>query len=80
MMEYISNEIIQPFSEIPLPLLLLIVVTLMIQSTWLFTDARKYNKYPWFWGIWGLIQFPMPLLCYLIFVKKIYKRKKEDKS
>ncbi|MFD2615670.1 sigmaY antisigma factor component [Paenibacillus gansuensis] len=46
----------------------LLALLLMLQSTWLFVDARRRGKLPWFWGLWGLIQFPMPILFYLIFV------------
>ncbi|MCY9696347.1 sigmaY antisigma factor component [Paenibacillus alginolyticus] len=47
---------------------------LLAQSTWLFLDARKRNaKYPWFWGIWGLIQAPAPSIVYLFAVRKIHR-------
>lgn len=47
----------------------LIVLLLLAQGTWLFTDARRRGAAPWFWGIWGLIQFPFPLLMYWMFVR-----------
>lgn len=56
-------------------LLLVAVIVLLIQSFWLFLDARKRGHNYWFWGIWGLIQTPMPLVCYFIFARKIYRRK-----
>ncbi|MGG4035420.1 transcriptional regulator [Paenibacillus cisolokensis] len=46
---------------------------MLTQSTWLFIDARKRKRYPWFWGLWGLIQFPLPLLFYWVLVRR--KRK-----
>lgn len=46
-----------------------IAVLLLAQGTWLFTDARKRGKLPWFWGIWGLLHFPLPLLAYVVFVR-----------
>jgi hypothetical protein len=47
------------------------VIPLMLcQSTWLYTDARKRSRYPWFWAIWGLIQCPMPLLFYWLIVRR----------
>ncbi|MDE5412606.1 sigmaY antisigma factor component [Alkalihalobacterium chitinilyticum] len=54
---------------------LLIAALLIIQSTWLFIDARKRGHNRWFWGIWGLMNTPLPLIVYLvwsrIFVKKL---------
>ncbi|MGO4183898.1 sigmaY antisigma factor component [Paenibacillus sp. MCAF9] len=48
---------------------ILLISALIAQSTWLFIDARKRDSMPWFWGLWGLIQAPMPLLFYFIFVR-----------
>ena len=47
---------------------LAVAAVLVCQSTWLFVDARKRGKYPWFWGLWGLIHFPLPLLVYWLVV------------
>jgi len=54
--------------------LFMVAVILIIQSIYLFIDARKNNHNYWLWGIVGLIQAPMPTLFYLIFVKKIFKK------
>jgi hypothetical protein len=56
-------------------LLLVVVIIVLIQGLWLFLDARKRGHNYWFWGIWGLIQTPLPLIFYLIFARKIYRRK-----
>lgn len=57
----------------------IIIVCAIAQSTWLFIDARKRDSMPWFWGIWGLIQIPMPLLLYLLFVRSgWFKRKAKE--
>jgi hypothetical protein len=56
-------------------LLLVVVIIVLIQGLWLFLDARKRGHSYWFWGIWGLIQTPLPLIFYLIFARKIYRRK-----
>jgi|GEM_PF-269603 len=45
------------------------VSILLFQSTWLFLDAQKKGHSEWFWGILGLIQFPLPLFIYLLFVR-----------
>lgn len=47
----------------------LLSAILLTQSTWLFLDARKRDSKPWFWGIWGLIQFPLPTIFYWLIVR-----------
>jgi hypothetical protein len=56
-------------------LILLVAIILLSQSIFLFLDARKRSHNYWLWGIVGLIQAPMPVLFYLIFVRKIFARK-----
>ncbi|WP_141502730.1 sigmaY antisigma factor component [Paenibacillus luteus] len=48
---------------------IVLIPILIAQSTWLFIDARKRDSMPWLWGLWGLIQTPMPLVFYFIFVR-----------
>lgn len=57
-------------NESPLVVIVLAVVLVLIQGTWLFLDARKrgLGKMAWFWGIWGSTTMPLPLLFYWIFV------------
>ncbi|MEW9051317.1 MAG: sigma-Y antisigma factor component [Neobacillus sp.] len=64
--------------EYSLTVILLVAAILMLQSIYLFLDARKRNHNYWLWGIVGLIQAPMPTLFYLIFVRKIFNKKKES--
>lgn len=59
----------EELNVIPVWVWILLVTVLITQSTWLFIDARKRESMPWFWGLWGLIQTPMPLLFYFIFVR-----------
>jgi hypothetical protein len=54
-------------------ILLAVIPILLAQSIFLFIDARKREHYPWFWGLWGLIQAPMPLIVYMLVVRKIWK-------
>jgi hypothetical protein len=61
--------------ELTLPVIILVAAILLSQSLYLFLDARKQNHNYWLWGIVGLIQAPMPTLFYLIFVRKIFKKK-----
>lgn len=65
-------------ADVPIWLWLLLAALLLAQSGWLFVDARKRDSYPWLWGLWGLIQFPLPLLVYLVVVRKgfPFKRRK----
>lgn len=55
-------------------LIIVVAVILLSQSIYLFIDARKHGHNYWLWGIIGLIQAPMPLLFYLIFARKIWKK------
>ncbi|MGD6965471.1 sigmaY antisigma factor component [Rossellomorea vietnamensis] len=57
--------------------LLLVAPLLLLQSLFLFTDARKRGHKYWFWGLWGLIQCPVPLLFYFIFARKVFSTKKK---
>ncbi|HJV30822.1 MAG TPA: sigma-Y antisigma factor component [Bacillales bacterium] len=61
--------------ELTLPVIILVAAILLSQSLYLFLDARKRSHNYWLWGIVGLIQAPMPTLFYLIFVRKIFKKK-----
>lgn len=60
-------------------MLAVVVVILLVQSIFLFTNARKHGHNYWLWGILGLIQAPMPLLFYLLFVRKIWRGKSAEK-
>ena len=55
---------------------ILLFVILFSQSFWIFRDAGKRGANSWLWGFWGLLQFPTPLVVYLIVVRKIFKKKK----
>ncbi|MBT2644801.1 sigma-Y antisigma factor component [Bacillus sp. ISL-41] len=60
-------------------LLAVVVLILLVQSIFLFTNARKHGHNYWLWGILGLIQAPMPLLFYLLFARKIWRSKSAEK-
>lgn len=63
-------------NEVSFPLMIVVAIILLSQSIFLFTDARKKGHNYWFWGLIGLIQAPVPILVYLIFFRKIWKKKK----
>nr|WP_090238027.1 sigmaY antisigma factor component [Fictibacillus solisalsi] len=62
------------FHGLPFWLLVLLILVLLCQSIFLFLDGRKRGYRYWFWSLWGLIQCPLPLLFYLIFARKIFRR------
>ncbi|MBW7476413.1 hypothetical protein K0T92_16900 [Paenibacillus oenotherae] len=52
-------------------------IILLCQSSWLFIDARSRSRYPWLWGIWGLIQCPMPLIVYWLVVRVDWSKRRQ---
>ncbi|OEH53103.1 hypothetical protein AQ616_17640 [Oceanobacillus sp. E9] len=62
-------------SSISLWLWLVLAFILICQGSWMFWDARKRGHNAWLWGFLGLIQFPTYLIIYLVFARKIFKRK-----
>lgn len=50
--------------QLPIWMWIVLITVLLGQGTWLFHDARKKDRNRWFWGIWGLVQFPTPLFVY----------------
>lgn len=57
--------------------ILVVAPILLAQSMLLFIDAKKKGAYSWFWGIWGLIQFPLPTLFYYFIVIRPYRKKQK---
>ncbi|WP_430787157.1 transcriptional regulator [Virgibacillus flavescens] len=56
-------------------ILILFSPILLTQSILLFVNAKKRNSYAWFWGIWGLIQFPLPTIFYWFFVIRRHRKR-----
>lgn len=56
-------------------LLVLLVLILLTQGSWIFYDASKRGENKWLWGIYGLIQVPTSLIIYLIVTRKFLKTK-----
>ncbi|KAF1677820.1 sigma Y negative regulator YxlD [Bacillus mexicanus] len=48
----------------------------LAQGIFLFIDAKKRDRMAWVWGIVGLIQAPMPIICYYFFVIKPDRQKR----
>jgi hypothetical protein len=62
-------------NELSPTLIIFVAAILLMQSIYLFLDARKHNHNYWLWGIVGLIQAPMPTLFYLLFIRKIFRKR-----
>lgn len=63
------------FDQLPLWAWIGLALIMLVQSTWLYVDSRRQGaRYPWFWGIWGLIQAPVPTIVYLFAVRKIHRK------
>lgn len=45
---------------------------------WIFRDAQKRGRFPWLWGLWGIMSEPLPIIFYYIFV--IRKDKKHNQK
>lgn len=61
-------------------LLSLIAILLFTQALWLFRNAQKRGIFPWIWGLWGLIQFPLPLIFFYFFVIRKNKLRNEERK
>lgn len=64
-------------------ILLIIAPFLIMQSAWIFRDARKRGeKYYWLWGLFGLLNIPESLIVYLIvtrvIIDKMYRKNNKD--
>lgn len=57
--------------QIPIWLFVLIFLFLFAQSTFLFIHSRRNGRLHWFWGLWGMLNVPTPLVVYLIYIKLI---------
>ncbi|MDG5473856.1 sigmaY antisigma factor component [Jeotgalibacillus sp. ET6] len=57
--------------EVPIVFFILLAIILLAQSIYLFIDARKRGHARWFWGLWGMIQTPMPIVVYLLWSRVV---------
>lgn len=58
-----------PDQMVPAILITILAFCLCIpQGIWLFCDAQKRGRFPWLWGLWGLISCPLPLVFYYFFI------------
>ncbi|PPA68459.1 hypothetical protein [Jeotgalibacillus proteolyticus] len=58
-------------SQVPGWIIVLLAAILLAQSIYLFIDARKNGHARWFWGVWGMLQTPMPILSYLLWSRVV---------
>lgn len=59
--------------------MLSLVPLVLLQGSWLFKDARRRGKWPWFWGLWGLIQVPTPFVLYMLLIVRPWRRREDQK-
>ncbi|MBN2796369.1 MAG: zinc-ribbon domain-containing protein [Clostridia bacterium] len=59
----------------PTEIKILIVVILLVvtQGTWIFLDAGKHGENKWLWGLFGLVNVPSSLIIYLIITRVVTK-------
>ncbi|PZT57659.1 hypothetical protein [Paenibacillus silvae] len=75
------NKLHYSLEEIPPVLLAFLALLLLFQGTWMFRDARKRDRFPWLWGLWGITSIPGPLLIYwLIVIRTDRKRQAGSKK
>ncbi|RAU95070.1 transcriptional regulator [Paenibacillus sp. YN15] len=55
-------------------MVILALLIVIAQSLFLFIDARKRGRFPWLWGLWGLIHAPLPLIVYFLTVRRTGRR------
>lgn len=56
LLEFIDNP--------PIWFIAIIVIFVFCQGVWIFLDAQKRGRFPWLWGLWGISNFPLPLIVY----------------
>ncbi|SEU25201.1 hypothetical protein [Paenibacillus sp. NFR01] len=61
--------------DLPLWFWICLGIFLLIQGNLLFRDARKRGRKAWFWGLWGITGTPTPVICYLLFVVWLDRRR-----
>ena len=49
------------------------------QGILLFRDAQKRGRFPWLWGLWGILSFPLPSVFYYFFIIRPGKKSKTGK-
>ncbi|HBI05321.1 MAG TPA: hypothetical protein DDY49_14990 [Paenibacillaceae bacterium] len=53
-----------------------VLLLLLLQGIFIFNDAQKNGeKYPWLWGLFGLLNVPGSLIVYLLVTRVFRKRK-----
>ncbi|QJC53399.1 hypothetical protein HGI30_18705 [Paenibacillus albicereus] len=68
----------EALTSLPLYVWISIFAALLAQSTWLFIDATRHGRSRWFWGLWGLIQVPTPLLVYWLW--QAWERRRDRRA
>ncbi|MBG9782590.1 sigmaY antisigma factor component [Shouchella lehensis] len=72
------NNDLRTLTNIPLWAWIILGILLLSQSIYLYFKSQQNGQMKWFWGIWGVTHFPMPLVVYFIWTylfKPIVKEK-----
>lgn len=65
-------------SSLPIDKIITIIIAFgicFIQGIWMFRDAQKRGRFPWLWGLWGVLSCPLPIIFYYFFVIRKSKKK-----
>jgi hypothetical protein len=49
------------------------------QGILLFRDAQKRGRFPWLWGLWGILSFPLPAVFYYFLIVRPDKKKQNTR-
>ncbi|WMT40333.1 hypothetical protein RE628_24465 [Paenibacillus sp. D2_2] len=61
--------------SLPIWVWLLVFLALFTQGLFMFLDARRRGRRAWLWGLWGLMNFPLPVVVYSIAVIWLDRRR-----
>ena len=62
----------------PIWLVVIALIFVFCQGVCIFRDAQKRGRYPWLWGLWGISNFPTPLIIYYFAVVRRDKRGRKN--
>ncbi|GAB2702658.1 sigmaY antisigma factor component [Paenibacillus thermoaerophilus] len=51
-----------------------LLAVLFAQGSFLFGHARRHGRFPWIWGLWGFVSFPLPTIVYVLYYAWTGKR------
>ena len=67
------NEI-SNLSSSDIKILIVVLILVVIQGSWIFFDASRRGENKWIWGLFGLLNVPSSLIIYLIITRKFTRQ------